>query len=202
MDGTQTKLADLERLRMPEELAEALPRASELVDELEEVRGDERLLARARCIEAASLCAVDRVDEGIAVLRRVVAAHACSSQPELRRVAIIAQNNIVNHLMCNGDLAGSDQAMDEFVGQFGEAGADLLQEEAVLRTKQLGEPLDAFGAGAVALGTARILARCAPQRVASVTAAAIEDLRVAPATPGRDVLIAQLERLAADASGD
>jgi len=59
--------------------------------------------------------------------------------------------------------------MDELVAQFGDVAVEALQEESVRHAELLGRPLDAVEAGAVALSTARIFARCAPTRVASVT---------------------------------
>jgi hypothetical protein len=150
-------------------------------------------------VEAVLLHAGGKTDEAIAVWQGVVAAHGRSSDPEIRRVAAAAQHSVANGFMCLGRSAGADEAMDELVARFGEVAVEALQKESVRHAELLGRPLNAVEAGAVALSTARIFARCAPTRVASVTDPAVVELRAAAPSPTHDVLIAQLEQLRADA---
>jgi hypothetical protein len=149
-------------------------------------------------VEAVLLHAGGKTDEAIAVWQGVVAAHGRSRDPEIRRVAVAAQHSVANGLMCLGQSAGADEAMDELVARFGEVAVEALQKESVRHAELLGRPLNAVEAGAVALSTARIFARCAPTRVASVTDPAVVELRAAAPSPTHDVLIAQLEQLRAD----
>jgi hypothetical protein len=199
MDAIETKLTELERISLQGQVAEALPTTSEFVRELQATGADERLVARAQCIEAALLHASGRTEEAIAIWQGVVAAHGGSSDQEIRRVAAVAQHNAANGFMCLGDSVAAEKAMDHLVAQFGEVAAVMLQEEAARHEELLGRPLDVVEGGAVALATARILARCAPERIAAVTDKAVAELRGAAPSATHDVLIAQLERLRADA---
>jgi hypothetical protein len=197
MDVIEARLVELERMSLRGRVAEALPKTSQLVRELQTTQADARLVAEAESLEAVLLYADGKTDEAIAIWERVVTDHGHSSDPEVRLTAAAAQHSIVNGFMCRGDSADADAAMEKLVAQFGEAAAESLQAEAVRHAELLGRPLDPVEAGAVALGTARILERCAPARVASVTNPAVAELRAAAPSPTRDVLIEQLEQLRA-----
>src|SRR5690349_21410906 len=117
MDASESKLAELERMALQGQVAEALARTSGLVHELEATGGDERLLARARCSEGALLNASGRAEEALATWRGVVAAHGRSSDQAIRRVAAAAQHNLANEHACLGDMVAAEKAMDELVAQ-------------------------------------------------------------------------------------
>jgi hypothetical protein len=198
MDAVEAQLVELERMSLQGHVAEALPTTSEFVRELRTTRADERLVARAESVEAVLLYADGKFEEAIAIWQRVVTAHGHSGDPKIRLIAAAAQHNIANGFMCRGDSAAAEEAMDKLVAQFGEVALESLQVEAVRHAKLLGRPLDPVAAGAVALATARILARYEPARVASVTDPAVAELRGATPSPTHDMLIEQLEQLRAE----
>ena len=123
------------------------------------------------------------------------AAYRHSPDPTMQRIVARAQHNIANRFMCDGDMVAANKAWDDLVADYGDVAVDALQEDLARFEETLGRPADVNEVGAMALTTGRILARCAPDRVASVIDPALAELRAAPSTDIRDALIAQLEKL-------
>jgi tetratricopeptide (TPR) repeat protein len=203
LDDTRAVVARLEELvRMAHDgqPVEAAHEATELARALQTAPAAESLVVRARIAQAVTLFASDQGDQATSTLRGIVSSHRHSSDPELRQLAAVAQHNLANILVCSDQPDAGEQAMGELVGEFGEFAADALQQEAAERAKLLGVSLTAEEAGGLAIVMARVLVRCAPQRVAEVADPALAKLRSEARSPMRDELIAQLEQLRAQAS--
>jgi tetratricopeptide (TPR) repeat protein len=197
--AVEARLQDLAQMAQGGDAAQALRETTELMGELQATGATTPLLTRAQGTQAAVLFASGATDEAIARWREIAATHAHSSDPEMRRLAALAQHNVANMLMCSGDPVAGETAMEELVSEYGASAADALQEEAQ-RAELTGRPLDTSETAGIAIATARILARCAPARVAAVTDPALAKLRAEARSPMCDELIAQLEQLRADSS--
>jgi tetratricopeptide (TPR) repeat protein len=196
--AVEARLQDLAQMAQGRNAAQALRETAELTAELQATGAAAPLLTRAQGTQAAVLFASGATDDAIARWREIAITHAQSSDPELRRLAALAQHNVANMLICSGNATAGQEAMDKLVSEYGASAADALQEEAQ-RAELTGRPLDTSQTAGLAIATARILARCAPARVAAVTDPALAKLRAEARSPMRDELIAQLEQLRADA---
>jgi tetratricopeptide (TPR) repeat protein len=202
-DDTRAVVARLEELvRMAHDgqPVEAAHEATELASALQAAAAAESLVVRARIAQAVTLFASDQDEQATATSRGIVSSYRHSTDPELRRLAAVAQHNLANMLMCSDQPDAGEHAMAELVSEFGEFAADALQQEAAERAELLGTSLSAEEAGGLAIVMARVLVRCAPQRVAEVADPALATLRSEARSPMRDELIAQLEQLRAEAS--
>jgi len=196
-----SRLIELTRMFDGGDAAKALGEATEIVDGLQAVGAAEALVVQARITQAGARFLSGDASEATAALRDIATSYRHSSDPELRRLAALAQHNLANQLMCSDDPPAGEAAMDDLISEFGEFGADALQEEAAVRSDMIGVPLDAEDVAVLAMLMARILIRCAPQRVTGIADPAIASLRAEPRSPMRDELITQLEQLR-DLAGD